>query len=1019
MASNIPKFASFRPKPQEPKSATEEEDKLKHESAARRERSALEKPSSTSIRTKSTTNDGGIFYFVDLKGDPTLLTYGGPSRYDVPSYRRVGYGSVLGLPVHMKIDRDLSSDKAIYLSSERSRRLTRPLTSKLARPDRTRALRIVSNADAIANDKHADFIAFSNSKRRKKDSGSESERGDYRSLDTKKDQGEPFDSDLESESGIDEADLDSEAKQRNSVLIQKTRNHPSDVQAWLELVEHQEVMTGLGPDSSAIASSNRRSLAEIKISTYEQALRKVGNNSDSRITLYLGLMTEGRIVWDHAKSTSKWLDLLEKYPRSLELWLGYLDFSQSNISTFSFESCRVMFRRCLHAIKSSTNEMPLENVLHVVIRLTRLINDAGYQELAMAAWQALIEFHVLVPESVKSMGREERLKAFEEFWDSEVPRLGELNGKGWQAFDVEAMRSPPPGVAALPDRPNANLTSFGDHETELMELLSHPGRTSDEAGVDDPFHMVLYSDIADFLRILPLDMPSLPLLEAFLCFCRLPGFAQLKPNDNSWWNDPFLYDVSAGTVRNDGGYDAFSKALHGYMNGPHHFQWTPELLFDHGFSNRANISNLDTIRRVLKFLAINTSSDESIGEYMLAFEFNSFPSDAFKSAKQLLKTRPTSLRLYNAYGLVESRSHRSEKADQVFSAALSMQQSSTPLSALGSLNLFNNWVWEALRQSDEKKALKRLVSPQGTIEKYDTQSEEIDYTMLLRARSILTEGGERALLGQDFLSAVVFNSLKALLAYLSDGQNVGVALQTFNTLSDWFAEHGLLQSPAAEMNAQSVAHLLAYHAMHAPIVKPSLLRSVLEPLVGQFPNNTILLSLYAANESRFSIDNRVRDVMRQNGLRQTLGKASITGWFFAIHYEMSRGETVGSTSHSIRAMFKKAEDDIGEHCPALWRNHVLFELSEVRKERERRPTRRPRRDGKRTKDETRLEEGYHLVKETFFRGLTKLPWCKDFMMLAFTHLQGEILTREELKRVYNVMVEKELRLYVDLDTISD
>jgi len=37
------------------------------------------------------------------------------------------------------------------------------------------------------------------------------------------------------------------------------------------------------------------------------------------------------------------------------------------------------------------------------------------------------------------------------------------------------------------------------------------------------------------------------------------------------------------------------------------------------------------------------------------------------------------------------------------------------------------------------------------------------------------------------------------------------------------------------------------------------------------------------------------------------------------------------------------------------------------------------------------------------------------MMLAFTHLR-EVLEKDDLKRVYNVMVEKELRIYVDLDT---
>ena len=53
------------------------------------------------------------------------------------------------------------------------------------------------------------------------------------------------------------------------------------------------------------------------------------------------------------------------------------------------------------------------------------------------------------------------------------------------------------------------------------------------------------------------------------------------------------------------------------------------------------------------------------------------------------------------------------------------------------------------------------------------------------------------------------------------------------------------------------------------------------------------------------------------------------------------------------------------------------------------------------------------TKKVFFRGLTQLPWAKDYIMLAFTHLRNAF-TFEELRSVYNVMQEKELRLFVDL-----
>jgi hypothetical protein len=154
--------------------------------------------------------------------------------------------------------------------------------------------------------------------------------------------------------------------------------------------------------------------------------------------------------------------------------------------------------------------------------------------------------------------------------------------------------------------------------------------------------------------------------------------------------------------------------------------------------------------------------------------------------------------------------------------------------------------------------------------------------------------------------------------------------------------------------------------------------------------------------------------MHQNTLSVPQDR-TIVGWTFAIHYETLKGEIAGSTSHSIRALYKKAEDDVGAYCPALWKWHILFELEEASKEQAKRPTKKPRQDGKKRKGESRVEEAYRRVKETFFKGMTQLPWCKEYMMMAFTHLGEEFLSGEELRKVYNVMVEKELRLYAELE----
>jgi hypothetical protein len=272
---------------------------------------------------------------------------------------------------------------------------------------------------------------------------------------------------------------------------------------------------------------------------------------------------------------------------------------------------------------------------------------------------------------------------------------------------------------------------------------------------------------------------------------------------------------------------------------------------------------------------------------------------------------------------------------------------------------------------------------------------------MLHARTILSEVCEKALLRQDFPSGVVGTSLLALLAYLSGDCNAEAAITAHQNLSSWFALNKLSTSPHAELNAQVVARLLTYHVTHAPIVKPALIRSALEPLVALFPDNTILLSLYAANEARFSIDDRVRGIMHRSALHAS-DSMTIAGWSFAIHFETLRGEIAGSTSHSIRALYKRAThaDASGAHAPALWAMYLRFEIAQLQVER--------------TRNGKKVEEAEMRVKETFYEGLRSLPWCKDFMMLAFTEAGG-VFEEEGLWKVYRVMQEKEIRVYVEFD----
>jgi len=997
MDRNIPKFASFRPKPKE--SSAPVKRYQQPEVRTRLEKTSSKRPRED--REVSVAEDShSKLYYIDRRGDPDIVRYGTSNWYEVPAYRRSGYGHVLGLPLHEKIDRELSTHKEIIITSSLDHRPERPLKRKHISRERSRTLRFIHRKDVEQDDINSDFIALSVNGTRNR--GSEEYEVDYRGL-RDSDADKPSDPDVEYEFETIVDPIDAKIIARNSELVHKTREEPRNVQAWLDLIEHQEAMAKIGR-----SSIKRPHLADIRVSICEQALKKIGSDEDSQIKLNAAMMTEAVHLWNERPIVRMWTDILDKFPQSTDLWTQLLNFVQSHTYTFKYESCKETFIKCMRKLPVSSKGVDDGFSLYILVRLTSMIHQSGYQELALAIWQAILEFHLFKPSAADAASLEvmEQLK---DFWDAEMPRIGEPDAKGWchtSVYDIPSTASRAPGLfqrVAV----NGDIENFAQQEEDSVSKLRYPGRTTEEyVDEDDPFHLILFSDIEEFVRILPEATPKTAVLASFLRFCQLPPLMVYDGLDERYILDPILHYNVMETSSRHGNADSFRHLVQKYGNCPlKRFQVTTELFFDSCFPEKSVIVDINFVRRVLKLLVNKTNYEESVGEYLLALESKYFPNEACKTAKRLLEARRTSYCLWNAYGLVESCRGNSAKADQVFSAALSMQKEDAPLTSAGSLELFYNWVWHSLHNGDQRTALWRLVSPLGKTMEIPTGSDEgPDSADLLRARRCFSDTSERALLNKDFYSATTCTSLLAFLSYLSSEKNPENAMGVFDRMSGWFSSHNLSQSPAAERHAQYIAQFLTYHAIHAPIVKPSLLRVSLEPLIVQFPNNTILLSIYAANESRFSIDDRVRKVLYEKVLTNEKN-LSIIGWTFALHYEMLRSEIAGTT-YSIRALWNRAEDDVAAHCPALWKKHVLFELEAARKQLN------LARKGRRA--DNVIKESRERVRETFLKGFTQLPWCKEYIMMGFTLLGTEFLSEDELRQLYHAMVNREMRLYMEL-----
>lgn len=158
----------------------------------------------------------------------------------------------------------------------------------------------------------------------------------------------------------------------------------------------------------------------------------------------------------------------------------------------------------------------------------------------------------------------------------------------------------------------------------------------------------------------------------------------------------------------------------------------------------------------------------------------------------------------------------------------------------------------------------------------------------------------------------------------------------------------------------------------------------------------MFLSLYIWVEARFRIDDRVRSIMRDVVLssdrdREGKHQENVMSHIFAVYIELSRSIKLRSNVHTVRGTFERGVgSSCGAHSAGLWKLYFLFELSR-----------------------NELEK----AKSVFYRGMKACPWAKEMYMMAFEYLRS-VMGETELRGLYELMVEKELRIHLGLE-ISD
>ncbi|KAI2470592.1 DUF1740-domain-containing protein [Annulohypoxylon bovei var. microspora] len=1041
-SSAVPKFGSFKPKSETTQSQPNNEDdgSRQHDEhhVSRKESghySLADRSHQTdNARTHKISHHPSpleqardALFIYDKRGDSLIRRYGGINRRDVPNYRRYGFGRILGVDGYMRVDRTKSHDEFFILGHHETRSLLSSDKKTLLAKGlhKSRPVRVRREPSQRVTESE-DFVPLRSSKKRKR-AGSEPEDSSgeegqsYRSIYGKSKDHEHSDSDVDyaSDTSADSRDIgiDDPMNLKTVELSRKVRDHPEDIDAWFELVDHQDNLLRVsGHDERHPTTAEVKSFADIKLSMLEQAYSHATTNPQ-REKLQLQIMREGSKIWDAKALTKRWNEALEKHGTSFDLWREYTNFQQTRLSTFQYEKIKQLYVERLRylELEASTKEprsdriQLYEHMIYVFLRATRFISDAGYKELATAAWQATLELTFARPSTLPEQSKIEVPPSFQDFWESEVPRIGEESAQGWATFEQNGGTQEPPEPKGL-DKLTSPSTRDGYKAWSIIEqhkarVATNPARTLDDGAEDDPFRLVMFADIQDILLYLPVEIiPNIQdqLLDAFLIFCQLPpahcssGIVQDMVLDDFLIRSPAKLIIAGASPDPVTNSEEQNKKPPEFSHDYQRMATTPDVLFPmpHWFKSMKKIRDevpadqYGWISVTLKQL-VRTFGARELAPYYLSFESINDPGNEKKTAKALLKQDSANVVLYRGYSILEWTKGNKDVARNTLAAAMGL----TAISAHDKLSLGIAAAWLDVEDCNLTKGALQLcaLSSDNSSATSILQSPSASTTQILKTRQFLSSNRDYLLSSGDVENAVVYAGGLALLEYLTQQSNkepssgsqgdIWSAISSISTCSDELVARNLGNSSSHERLLQFAVRLLYYHASQGPF-RPGFLREQLTKYINFFPQNTIFLSLFAWREARLSIDDRVRSILDKVVLVEP--HDCVSSRVFAIHHESRTGNI-----HSTRAAFEHAlKNEACKNHPGLWISYIRFCY-----------------DNKVLRSK---------AKSVFYRALQRCPWSKEIFMEAFATLVRD-MDSSELRSVYNTLCEKGLRVHVEME----
>ncbi|KAI8980698.1 DUF1740-domain-containing protein [Trametes punicea] len=936
-----------------------------------------------------------LLYITDRKGDPLNVRYGGLYAGDVPRYRLVDGRRVLGLPPGLSVVHRGRGGVEIALSGRRKMpELTDPSARRILAAGPTRRL-LASTEDRFKYQEEDGFLRITTHRTH----GHHDDQS-YREIELSKqrdrDSDESGSSDESASSDEDDWDTTPLTSLQATLksLEERLAAKPDDIFAWLSLLSH--TLTTV-PVTTKNASKAR---AEIAVSLLSRALSAHPNNARSKI-LRLKYMRAGEELWQESKLRAEWEEAVKV--DDIEIWMAWLDWrvrtTHGVLTSLPEDVTRVV--RALAARQDEVGQ------LRVLWRAAVALRDAGYVERANALFQAQAELLYCTPPTLSNRPFEEQLNNLEEFWDSEVPRLGEPGAQGWATWESSNRPDQPPPPPSKPTTLDPRVpdpySRWAAYESLADRTRTLSLRSSDDDESADPYAVVLFSDIRPLLLSLHSERAKDVFRRIWLAFCGLhvPGFLSSlseRPEENT--DDRWAYAHLASPAYLSAVFpppDAATRritadAQAGVLIGRERefgSGFGPVKSWGYGtiepFDNLGSgkwtmwtsedVQGVDAVLVREIFKQCRLAGDNTEWDVLnLAYEAAVNLKGALKVSKTMLASARDSLRHWAVHARMECLRGRYDDARKVYQTILGSSSQHRP----GEGAMWWDWAQMEWLARNDDAALQVIISSSGVagsggiaVLRAKRHFESLLTTQMLRAH-----WKERA----------PWIKLAALLELLTSSPQS--ALAVFESYLNAFE----VGTPAHEgLTVASLALLYNHSIVLRNPTPPGLLRERAERAIEEYPSNTAVLGVFLEAEKGQGIWGRVRAMLgetaadgtwKEKDVARRVAEVWVAGW--------EKGRWEAEIERTRSGLSAAAEDERTRGSAVLWKVFVAFEVRAGQPER---------------------------AKKLLFRAVGECPLVKELYLLAFGPLRAAFGARE-LNQWADTMAERGVRMRMGLDEVA-